>query len=300
MKIEKIKSGFDNLELEIAISEPKKEPKGIIQLTHGMAEYKERYYDFMEFLSEQGYICVIHDHRGHGNSVKDSKDYGYFYTENENAIVEDLYLITKYIKNKYKGLKVYLFSHSMGTLVARNYLRRHDKEIKKVVLCGPPTYNPLTPLGIVVAKVLKVFQGEYVRSNFLNFLVFGKCKKKDKAKNGWVCSNPETVEKYNEDEKAGFTFTINGFINLFKLMKGAYDKKNWNMQNKNLEFFVIAGEDDPIIQNRKKFNGLLEFLKSVGYTKIDSKLYENKRHELINEVGKWEIYEDILKFYNKK
>ncbi len=300
MKIENIKSGFDNLELEIAISEPKCEPKGIIQLTHGMAEYKERYFDFMEFLSEQGYICVIHDHRGHGNSVKNSKDYGYFYTENENAIVEDLYLITKYIKNKYKGLKVYLFSHSMGTLVARNYLRRHDKEIKKVVLCGPPTYNPLTPLGIVVAKVLKVFQGEYVRSNFLNFLVFGKCKKKDKVKNGWVCSNPETIEKYNEDEKAGFTFTINGFINLFKLMKGAYDKKNWNMQNKNLEVFVIAGEDDPIIQNRKKFNGLLEFLKSVGYTKIDSKLYENKRHELINEVGKWEIYEDILKFYNKK
>ena len=55
----------------------------------------------MKYLSENGYICVIHDHRGHGASVKNKRDLGYFYTEDINYIIDDLYQKTKYIKNKY-------------------------------------------------------------------------------------------------------------------------------------------------------------------------------------------------------
>ena len=101
MILEKIKSEKDDLNLSVSIIEPKGEAKGIVQISHGMAEHKERYYDFMKYLSENGYICVIHDHRGHGASVKDEKDLGYFYSENIDFIVDDLYKITKYIKNKY-------------------------------------------------------------------------------------------------------------------------------------------------------------------------------------------------------
>lgn len=298
MKIEKIKSDFDNLEIEIAISLPKSKPIGIIQFAHGMSENKERYFEFMKFLSENGYICVINDHRGHGNSVKNNKDYGYFYTENANAIVEDFYQVTKYIKEKYKNLDVYIFSHSMGTLVVRNYLKKYDDEVKKIVLCGPPTYNPLTSFGIVLAKVLKIFQGEETRSKVLNKLVIGKFSRKYKDKNEWICSNPEVVDKYEDNEKTGFVFTINGFINLFKLMKGAFSKKGWKLKNKNLEILAIAGEDDPVIQNKKKFNNLIQFLRERGYEKISSKMYPNKRHELLNEVGRWGIYQDILDFFN--
>lgn len=70
MKIEKIKSQKDGLELEIAIFKPSENPKAIVQISHGMAEHKERYYPFMEFLSKKGFVCVINDHRGHGESVK--------------------------------------------------------------------------------------------------------------------------------------------------------------------------------------------------------------------------------------
>ena len=85
MIIKKITSKQDGLKLEIAIMECKN-PKGIVQFSHGMAEHKERYFDFMQYLNERGYICVIHDHRGHGGSVKSKNDYGYFYTENANYI----------------------------------------------------------------------------------------------------------------------------------------------------------------------------------------------------------------------
>lgn len=296
MKTEKIFSNNDGLELELSIIEPTSEPKGIIQISHGMAEHKERYFDFMKYMAERGYICAIHDHRGHGASVKEDDDLGFFYTENINYIVDDLYQVTKYIKEKYNNLDVILFSHSMGTLVSRNYLKKYDKEIKKIILCGPPTKNSLAGLGIKIAKIVKGFRGEKYRSKFLDKLTFGSYNKGNSLKNGWICSNNDTVHKYNNDKLCGYTFTINGFINLYKLMKEAFYNKNWKINNKNLSIFIIAGSNDPVIQNKKKFNELIQYLKNVGYQNIKSELYNEKRHELLNEVENKNVYDDIYRF----
>ena len=111
----------DHLTLEAELIAPTANLCGIVQFSHGMAEHKERYEDFMTFLASHGFAAIIHDHRGHGSSVKNQADLGYFYTKDTDAIVEDLYSMTKIIKNKYPSLPLYLFSHSMGTLVARKY-----------------------------------------------------------------------------------------------------------------------------------------------------------------------------------
>ena len=100
IKYDFINSSSDGLKIELAYTIPKEEIKGIVQFSHGMAEHKERYFNFMEYLSNNGYVCVINDHRGHGNSVKDKKDLGYFYTEDTNFIIDDLHDVTKYIKEK--------------------------------------------------------------------------------------------------------------------------------------------------------------------------------------------------------
>lgn len=298
MKIETIISDRDQLKLEVAILECET-PKGIVQISHGMSEHKERYYPFMEYLKKNNFITVIHDHRGHGNSVKSKEDLGYFYEENSQYIVDDLYQVTSYIKKQYPNLPVYLFSHSMGTLVARNYLKKHDQEIEKIVLCGPPTENKLAGLGIQFAKISKKIKGDRNRSQFLNQLTFGNYNKNYKIQNEWICSNIEKVNQYNQDELSGYIFTTNGFINLYGLMKNAFNKKNWNVQNPNLKILVIAGCDDPVIQNKNKFENLINFLRSLGYKNITSKLYPKKRHELLNEVDHESIYQDILDFFNE-
>lgn len=298
MKIETIISDRDQLKLEVAILECEA-PKGIVQISHGMSEHKERYYPFMEYLKQNNFITVIHDHRGHGNSVKSKEDLGYFYEENSQYIVDDLYQVTSYIKKQYPNLPVYLFSHSMGTLVTRNYLKKHDQEIEKIVLCGPPTENKLAGLGIQFAKISKKIKGDRNRSQFLNQLTFGNYNKNYKIQNEWICSNIEKVNQYNQDELSGYIFTTNGFINLYGLMKNAFNKKNWNVQNPNLKILVIAGSDDPVIQNKNKFENLINFLKSLGYKNITSKLYPKKRHELLNEVDYESIYQDILDFFNE-
>ena len=98
-----IKSNYDGLNLGVTLVKPtnKEEIKGIFQICHGMAEHRKRYIPFMEWLADKGYICIIHDHRGHGDSIKEDEDLGYFYDERANAIVEDVYQITKYIKEQF-------------------------------------------------------------------------------------------------------------------------------------------------------------------------------------------------------
>ena len=194
MKIENIVSEKDKLKLEAAILEPKIKPKGIIQISHGMSEHKERYYEFMKYLSENGYICVIHDHRGHGASVKSKSDLGYFYTEDINYIIEDLYQVTKYVKEKYPNLKINLFAHSMGTLVARGYLKKYDDKIDKLILSGPPTENKMTFLGLIIAKFLNIFYKKNKPNKLLNNITFGNYNKNIKNKNGWICLNEDSVK----------------------------------------------------------------------------------------------------------
>ncbi len=293
MIIKKITSKQDGLKLEIAIMECEN-PKGIVQFSHGMAEHKERYFDFMQYLNERGYICVIHDHRGHGSSVKSKNDYGYFYTENVDYIVDDLFQVTEYVCEKYPGLEVTLFSHSMGTLVARCYLKKYDAYIGRLILCGPPTENSAAGLGLVLAKIIKPFYKEKKGNGLLNKMAFAGYE----AENRWLSKNSENVDQYESDELCGFLFTTNGFINLFQLMIKAFDKKGWNVTDENLPIFMIAGQEDPVIQGKDKFDDLRKFLVSVGYKNVSSKLYPTLKHEILNEKENQMIYEDIYKFIN--
>ena len=299
MKTEKIKSSSDNLELELAYIEPKEEIKGVVQISHGMSEHKERYYDFMEYLKNQGYVVVINDHRGHGSSVKNKEELGYFYTEDINYIINDLYDVTKYIKNKYKDKKIYLFSHSMGTLVARGYIQKYDNEIEKLVLCGPPTKNELTKFAIKLSQVSKYINKDTKPSKLLNKLTFGSYNRGNTINNEWLSKSIDNVNKYNDDKLCGFIFTGNGFINLYKLMDNAFCRENYKMQNKSLPIFVIAGSKDPVIQDEKKFLELVDFLKELGYKDVTSKLYKDLKHEILNEEEKNIIYKDVLDFFNK-
>lgn len=296
IKKHSIVSKFDNLNLDIAIC-PANNQKGIIQFSHGMAEHKERYFPFMEYLAKDGYTCIIHDHRGHGNSIKDEKDLGFFYTEDPYAIADDLAQVNQWIHEEYPDTPIYMFSHSMGTLVARVFMQKHDSNINKLVLCGPPTKNSLVGIGITAAKLNSRIYGNHNRSNFLNHLTFGLYDSFDGQENAWICSNKEVVKKYNEDPLCHYRFTANGFWNLFNLVKLSFIEKDYHCKNAKLPIFIIAGAKDPVIQSKSKLTHLKEFLNNIGYTNIDTTIYQNKRHELINEIDHEIIWNDILNFY---
>lgn len=294
-----IKSEFDDLNLSVLIAAPKGKARGIVQISHGMAEHKERYIPFIEFLKDNGYIVIIHDHRGHGESVKDDIDLGYFYDNTGDAIVRDLHQITLYIKNKYPNLPIYMFGHSMGSMVVRKYIKRYDKDINKLIVCGAPSYNPNAELAIKLTKFLIKMQGERKKSKFLNKMTFGDYNKKFKIENkenAWLCSDSKIVDEYNNDKKCGFIFTLNGFLNLFIMMKDIYNEEDYLVRNPNMPILFMAGGQDPVIISKRDWEESQIFLKNVGYDSVKGIFYKNMRHELLNETDKNIVYEDILRF----
>lgn len=297
MKTFKIKSTYDGLVLDGIIEEAKTNPIGIVQISHGMAENKERYKDFMKYLSKKGYIVVIHDHRGHGKSVLKNDDLGYF-NSNRNILVEELYQVTTYIKKMYPNLKITLFAHSMGSLVARLYIQKYDNMIDKLILCGAPTYNPFSRVGSLLADIIGKIKGEKYRSKFINNLVFKNHNKNYDVPNSWICSNEDIVNEYNKSKYCGFIFTIDGFKMLFYMMRTAFKRNLYDVKNKVLPILLIGGMDDPVIDGKRKYDYLKQFLNSVGYVNVNEKMYDNMRHEILNECENMKVYQDVLEFLN--
>ena len=294
-------SDYDGLNLQGILYEPENTPKGIVQLVHGMCEYKKRYEPFMQFLCKNGYVAVCYDHRGHGYSVASDDDLGWFHDFKGKAIVEDCAKITKHVKTLYPDLPVTLFGHSMGSMVVRCYLREHDDLIDKLIVCGSPSANPLAGTAVLLAKTIRLFRGQRHRSKMLSYLATGKgsAEFKKAGKGSWLTRDTEVAKAFLSDPKCGYTFTVNGFENLFNLMKYTYKKRGYQVQNPSLPIHFISGSDDAVLVDEMKWFKAVEFLRGVGYESVSGKLYEDMRHELLNEIGKEEVYADVLAFIEK-
>lgn len=297
-----LKSGSDGLMLDLIKVIPDGEPKGIVQISHGMAEHKERYLPFMKFLGENGYVSIINDHRGHGKSLKSKDDRGYFYEEHAGFIVKDLHEINQYIRNEFPGIPLTLFGHSMGSLVVRKYAKFYDDTIDKLIVCGSPSENPASPVALNLAKLIGKVKGDHYRSNLINNMAFSAYRKgfDEPSPNNWLSSNQDNVEAYDACEDDGYVFTTNGFRNLFTLMIDAYDPKGWNLQNKDMPILFIAGEFDPCIGSKEKWEKAQERMREIGYTNVDGVLFEGMRHEILQETNKQKVFDTVLDFLNKE
>lgn len=290
----KINSSCDNLPLDVIISTCA-DPKGIVQIAHGMCEYKERYLDFINNLNQNGYIVIIHDHRGHGKSVLNENDLGYFYNDGASAIVEDIYLLSKYIKIRFNDLPLYLLGHSMGSLIVRNYIQKYDYEIDGLIICGSPSYNKLTKVGKVVCKLFMVVKDERYCSKLMQKMFFGAFNKRFDKQNEWICSDRNIVDAYNQDPLCTFIFTINGFYNLLTLMQRTYQSIDYSI-NSELPILFISGRDDPCLINEKAFKQAVNHIKNNGYKDVNVILFDKMRHEILNEQNKQEVYNSIINF----
>lgn len=302
IKKETIASIYDKTQLEMLIVEPESEIKGVLQMVHGMAEYKERYLESMEEFAKHGFVCVMHDHRGHGESVASKNDYGYFKDQSGEAIVDDVAMITELIKERYPNLPIILFGHSMGSLIVRAYMKKYDDKVNGLIVCGSPSKRPTLPVEKLCIKLMMKIKGERYRSALISKLSFGAYNKRFKnvqSENAWICSDPEVVKAYDASEKCGFTFTLNGFLNVLNLMEKTYSKNYWQMKNRNVPILFIIGSDDPCAENMDKFKESANFMCQVGYENITTKIYPNVRHEILNDLSKDEVRCDILAFAEK-
>ena len=300
-------SGSDGLALSLLRIEPEEagEIKGILQLVHGMSEHKGRYEAFMRYMAEQGYLCVIHDNRGHGGSVRAAEDLGYLYEGAYEAFVEDIHEICaetkEYASQRCPGKKLpyILLGHSMGSLAVRCFIRNYDDEIDGLCVLGCPSLMKGMKAGLALVSMLAAVKGEHAHSALADRILLSSLSKKYEKEgidNAWISSDRKEVEKYNADPLSGFTFTLNGYRNLVKLVLWCYRRDGFSMKRPSLPIRFFSGAEDPCGISRKDIAKALGLLKNAGYTDVRARLYPGMRHEILNEKKRTWVYKDILGF----
>ena len=274
-------------------------PKAIVQVIHGMEEHQERYEPFVNFLNENGYTVVTSNMRGHG---EDAPVLGYFAKKDGyKFLVDDQIVINNYIKDNYPNTDIYLFAHSMGTIIARNVLMTHSSSFAKVCLSGFPNPDFGAYAGIPIAKFISLFKGKKGHSKFVSNLStgrFNKAIKNAKTDVDWVCANEETINAYIQDPYCGHGFTLGGFIDLYHLVIRMRHKSNYKNVN-SMPILALRGANDPCTGYDKGSKKSLNILNHAGFKDIKEIKYENMRHEILNEKENKIVYNDILEFYSK-
>ncbi len=271
---------------------------GIIQIIHGMAEHSDRYLDVANYLCTKGFAVVMHDHAGHGKSIKTNEDLGFFCEENGfKKIVEDANKVTKIAKQKFPDKKLILWGHSMGSFVTRSYISKYSDDIDGAVICGTSGKNPAADIGIMLAKTVAKIKGARYRSKFIDTMAFGTYNKKFNGNTGfeWLSKNEENIKKYVADEKCGYLFSASAFADLFSLLKEVSTDECFKKTPKDLPLYLISGDMDPVGNYGKGVKEVYERYKKSSDS-VQLKLYSSFRHEIHNEKENEEVYNDIAAF----
>ncbi len=273
-------------------------PKAIFQIVHGMAEHGERYEDFANYLCSKGFAVLVDDHVGHGKSIKSDDDLGYFgESDGWNAFVEDERTLTELIKSELPELPIVFFGHSMGSFIAREYIRRYgkDERIKAAVFCGSSGKNPAAPIAILLADAIAKAKGSKHLSKFIDKLAFGAYNKKTENRTtfDWLSTDREQVDRYIADKYCGFLFTAAGYKDLFTILNTVSGKDWYAEIDENIPILLTSGEDDPVGLYGKGIKQIYNDLKEAGKKDVTLRLYPGMRHEILNEVNRLQVYEDI-------
>lgn len=273
-------------------------PKAVLQISHGMCEYIERYENFIDYLTGHGFLVCGNDHLGHKNSAISKDKLGYFAPKNGYTfLARDLARVTRRIQRQYPELPFYLFGHSMGSFVARAYLSRYPDLIDGIIICGTSGSNPALSAGSALISIIKAVKGELYRSPFIDKLMFGNYNSRYEqisSKFDWLTRDPSIITKYENDEYCNFLFTTSGYKDLTRLLRYVSSQEWYTSIPKELPFLLISGAMDPVGGFSQGILEVEKKLRRQGLTRLETKLYPDMRHEILNEVGKEEVYDDIL------
>lgn len=279
---------------------PEGQPKAIVQIVHGIAEFVERYDDFASYLNSLGYLVVAEDHMGHGKSIGKDGVQGYFHG-GWFAAVEDTYSLLLQTQKEFPDIPYILFGHSMGSFMARTILAKYpDSGIAAAIICGTGWQPGLVlKSGIAMSNLICKRIGEKNPSNKLNALIFGGYNKRiehPRTAYDWLTRDNQIVDSYIAHPLCGFVPSAGLLRDMMTGIDYIQRKENLARMDKALPVHFIAGGDDPVGAYGKGVEQSAEAFRKAGMQKVSQRIYPLCRHEILNEINKQEIYEDIAKW----
>ena len=257
--------------------EPEGEVRAVLQLSHGMVEFIDRY-------------------------IRTKADYGYFAEPDGNrAVLDDLHAMTLRTKERYPGVPYFLLGHSMGSFYARQYLCEYGQELSGAIIMGTG-HQPkaLVQFARSTCRALAAVHGWQYRSKLVANLSFMGYNKglEGRTTHDWLNRDAAEVDKYLADERCTFTFTLNAYYSMFSGILRLHDPAFLARMPKDLPLLFLAGTADPVGDRGKGVLRAIQSLKAAGVQNIRCKLYPGARHELLVETNRQEVFADIAAWLN--
>lgn len=277
---------------------PEGEAEAVLVVHHGMAEHRQRYETFVRFLCSCGIAVYIHDMAGHGASCGEEDTAGWFGEENGwISLIDDYRTVVLRAKEEFPGKKLIVMGHSMGSFICRLYVAEHAGDgFDGAIFMGTGSANPTSRAGIAMAAQIGRIKGKEYRSSLLNKIAFGNYNKRFEGRTDfdWLTRDTEIVDRYIADPMCGYLFTVQGMADLIRANAFSNTKQWYGAVPKDLPILLVSGAEDPVGNYGKGVKDVAGRLKSTGHTKVTLKLYPECRHEVLNELNRQEVMEDLL------
>jgi alpha-beta hydrolase superfamily lysophospholipase len=289
--------------LNLRSARPTGSPRAIVQINHGLAEHSARYARFAQVLTERGYAVYAHDHRGHGSTRAPDAPLGAFGQNGAASVIEDVLAVHKLIGRDYPGVPVIMFGHSMGALVALNFVQKYP-----AMVSGAAIWNGNFSAGTLgrAAKALLAWErfriGSDVPSRLLPKLTFnawGRSITNARTPFEWLSRDEAEVAKYIADPLCGWLPSVGMWIGVFNLIFSGADDRNFAAIPRNLPFHLVGGAADPATDGGSAVTHLATRLQRNGFLNLVSTIYEETRHESLNDLNRDVITSDFLQWLDR-
>ncbi len=279
--------------------EPEGDPVAVLQICHGMCEHMGRYAPFATYLAEHGYYVVGNDHLGHGASVVSDEKHGYFADPNGNeCVIEDIHTLRTTTQEKFPDLPYFMLGHSMGSFLVRQYIEDYGKGLSGVIIMGTGSQANITlAMGKRMCKRSARKHGWDYRDARIERMAFGRYNKQfepARTPSDWLTKDEAIVDSYKDDPWCSFTFTVNAYYHMFSGIQLAQKMSRMEKIPNRLPMFLVSGALDPVGANGKGVTKAYKAYKRANMSDIMMQLYEDDRHEILNELDRDEVFADLL------
>jgi len=264
--------------------DPAGEPRAVIQLTHGMGEHAQRYDYVARALNDAGFAVYAQDQRGHGASA-DPAALGDLGPGSWPALVDDIGLLSAYIRARHPGLPLILLGHSMGSFAVQQYLLDHSGDVDGVVLTGTAAIDVLEPaLDLSQPLDLAMFNAAFqpARTDF-----------------DWLSRDETIVDAYIADPYCGFGIDPESTKLIFLGARRVADPAAVAAMPPGLPLYVAVGETDPVNGGLALLTRLTDRYAAAGLTDVTVRVYPGARHEILNETNKDDVIGELINWIDR-
>lgn len=292
-------ANLDGIKVQTYSWLPDKKTVAALQIAHGMQEHAKRYDHFARWMNQQGVAVYANDHIGHGASVRSMEDISHFPRQDDwQRSVDLLHRLSEKIKRDHPGIPMIILGHSMGSVLVQSYMIRYGEEADGYILSGAIRQSCfMASIGVIIVQGLTALYGLKDRSHLIISLGYGQYNKHFRPNRtgcDWLSSDNKTVDEYINSPLCGVPLTNSFYLNFFNGFRHIASLRNLKKIPKGKPVMIIAGKSDPAGFFGKAPVKISQLLTKYAKAKVDLKLYPDCRHEILNEINKEEVYQDVL------